>query len=96
LSFPRRPFPLEKLADGFGQFRQAQIGEIADNLTDEFKLGFGEGAAGKSDLQWLHGGSPLLFFLPYLKKKRMSREKCNYSKTMVPISRWNSNNPKIK
>ena len=42
LDLPRRPFPLEKLADGLGQFRQAQIGEIADNPTDEFKLGYGE------------------------------------------------------
>jgi hypothetical protein len=81
LELPRRPFPLEKLADGFGQFRQAQIGEIADNPTDEFKVGYGEGAAGKSDLQWLHGGSPLLLLLPYLKRRRMSREKCNEHST---------------
>jgi hypothetical protein len=68
------PFRFEKFADGFGQFRQAEVRKIAGSLADEFKVGRCKIAAGKGNLRLKHGLPPL--FIPYPKRKRMSREKC--------------------
>jgi hypothetical protein len=47
----------------------------------EFELGRGKITAGKGNLRFRHGCSPLLLvFLPYPKAKRMSREKCSHAK----------------
>jgi hypothetical protein len=76
LKFPGGTFPIEKFADGLGQFGEAEVGKIANRLTDEFKLGGSKITAGKGNLRMRHGCSPLLLFLPYPKTKRMSRKKC--------------------
>jgi hypothetical protein len=80
LEFPGRALPLEKFADGFGQFRQAEVGEITNGLTDEFELDCGKIPTRKGNIRCQHGGSPLLLSLPYLKRGRMSRKKCDQSK----------------
>jgi hypothetical protein len=76
LEFPGGPFPLEQFADGFGQFGEAEVGEIADSLTDEFELGSPKVTTGKANLRLKHDCPPVLLFLPYAKTERMSREKC--------------------
>jgi hypothetical protein len=60
LEFPGRAFPFEKFADGFGQFGKAEVGEITNRLSDELKLGKGQFTAGKENLRFRHGCSPLL------------------------------------
>jgi len=74
LELPCGPFPLEKFADGFGQFGQTEVREIADNLTDEIELGSPKITAGKANLRLKHDCPPFLLFLPYPKAKRMSRK----------------------
>jgi hypothetical protein len=47
----------------------------------EFELGRGKTAAGKGNLQFEHGCSPLvLALLPYPERESMSSEKCNEAK----------------
>jgi len=76
LEFPGGSFPLEQFADGFGQFGQAEVGEIADSLTDEFELGSPKVTTGKGNLRLKHACFPLLPLLPYPERERMSGGKC--------------------
>ena len=96
LEFSGRALPLEKFADGFGQFGEAEIGKIMNRLTDEFELGRGKITAGKGNLRFRHGCSPLLLAsLPYPKAKRMSREKCSQANNFtsrVPKRSWMTQN----
>ena len=84
LEFPGRAFPFEKFADGFGQLGEAEVAEITNCLTDECELGRGKVTAGKGNLRFRHGCSPLLLVsLRYPERDRMSSEKCSQAKIFV-------------
>jgi hypothetical protein len=83
LEFPGRAFPLEKFADGLGQFGEAEVGEITNRCSDEFEFGSGKVTAREGNLRWQHDCSPFLLFLPYPKAKRMSRTKCSQAKIFL-------------
>jgi hypothetical protein len=70
LEFAGRPFPLEQFADGFGQFGEAEVGEITNRFTDEFELGGRKSTAGKRKFLFRHGWTPLSSGFLTLSSKR--------------------------
>lgn len=66
--FPSGSFPIGKFAYGFGQFGQAEVGEIAGDFAHELEVGRRESTAGVSKLDCSMAG--LLLSLITLQESR--------------------------